>query len=1268
MKKIYCFFVAMLLLTSTMLAQTVTLTFTGKDSSNRYCQLDRVVITNLSKNWQETLYWPDTILEMGNVGIDDYGNAAGFSLSQNVPNPFAGISDFSLCLPKAGPVIIEVYDLAGRKMTAYQNTLTAGCHIFKVLLSTPQSYVLMARSGKDRASIKMVNTGNAGANDLFYVGEGSKKPLEVTFNDSKGQIMYPFSIGDQMEYVGYATVNGVEVESEHIVQAQDASQIFTLQFETPQVSAPTVITFAVTNITDTSATCGGNVTSDNDTIITACGVCWSTFPNPTIADSYTIDGTDTGSFTSTLTDLVAGLTYYVRAYAAISAGVAYGNEVSFSIPLGNNICQVDTAPIPNNQDCGSGCAYYSSITFTAFPETSTIQSPEDILHVRVKLEHSFVGDIYIALSCPNGQRAALVRKYGSSGSPFSCMSQIPLDQQGWSVPTGFSTAAYLGDPIDDEGNDCNPDANPMGTTWNYCWSNNTQYGYEYANGSGYVYEVVNIVNNHIDSTNTVNMTNVYHPDDSFGTLIGCPLNGTWSIIVMDGRNVDNGYVTEWEMVFDPLLIESPIPVVLTGDVSNIDNGAAVCGVNVFGEESSVVSACGVCWSTSPNPTIADSHTIDGTGTGNFVSTLTGLSEGVTYYVRAYANHSMGTAYGLQKQFNYIAASLPTVSTDSVTIITQTSATCSGNVTDDGHANVTARGVCWSTSPNPTIVNSHTLDGLGTGSFTSFLPGLVVGSTYYVRAYATNIVGTAYGVQRQFVIYVLPTVTTMSVTNIMQYSATCCGNVTDDGGTGVTARGFCWSTSPNPTIADDHTTDGTGMGSYTGVLTGLSENTTYYVRAYATNSVGTVYGEQMEFTTIDYVTTMVVADITHQSATCGGSVASDGDTSVTARGVCWSTSPNPTIADSHTTDGTGVGSFVSTLTGLAEGITYYVRAYAVNSTGAFYGNQLSFTTLASPTVTTDNVSNVTWHSVTSGGNVSSDGGANVTARGVCWSTSPNPTISGSHTTDGTGVGNFVSSLTGLSENTTYYVRAYAINDVGIGYGNQQFFTTIANLDGQPCPGTPIVTDVDSNTYNTILIDNQCWMKENLRTTRYANGTFISLGNTFSGNVPYRYYPNNDSSNVTTYGYLYNWKAVVINVSYGSVHSGQGICPTGWHVPTYEEWLQLKNYVSNQSQYVCDNDKDAKAWASSTGWNSSTNACSPGNNPSTNNATGFSAVPAGYYSYCLYVQFGDVTYFWSSSASEEYLMSAYAMSLSIYNSYVDGDACATSLGYSVRCIKD
>ncbi len=194
---------------------------------------------------------------------------------------------------------------------------------------------------------------------------------------------------------------------------------------------------------------------------------------------------------------------------------------------------------------------------------------------------------------------------------------------------------------------------------------------------------------------------------------------------------------------------------------------------------------------------------------------------------------------------------PTVTTSSVTDITQISANCGGNVTSGGGADVTARGVCWSTSQNPTIDDSKTTDGTGTGTFTSSLTGLIPDTTYYVRAYATNSAGTGYGSQKQFHTPpnpVLPTVTTSSVTDITQTSASCGGNVTSDGGADVTARGVCWSTSQNPTIDDSKTTDGTGTGTFSSNLTGLSPDTTYYVRAYATNSAGTGYGSQVEFHT------------------------------------------------------------------------------------------------------------------------------------------------------------------------------------------------------------------------------------------------------------------------------------------------------------------------------------------------------------------------------------------------------------------------------------
>ena len=193
------------------------------------------------------------------------------------------------------------------------------------------------------------------------------------------------------------------------------------------------------------------------------------------------------------------------------------------------------------------------------------------------------------------------------------------------------------------------------------------------------------------------------------------------------------------------------------------------------------------------------------------------------------------------------------------------------------------------------------------------------------------------------------VTTNNITDITLTTAQCGGDVslTSVDGLKVTARGVCWSTKPNPTINDNRTSDGSGTGNFTSNLINLTDNTTYYVRAYATNEKGTSYGEVKSFTTMDItmpiVTTNVVINITTSSATCGGNVTFDGNATVTSRGVCWGTYPNPTINDNKTVDGSGTGTFTSNLTNLTENTTYYVRAYATNEKGTSYGEQRSFTT-------------------------------------------------------------------------------------------------------------------------------------------------------------------------------------------------------------------------------------------------------------------------------------------------------------------------------------
>lgn len=616
---------------------------------------------------------------------------------------------------------------------------------------------------------------------------------------------------------------------------------------------------------------------------------------------------------------------------------------------------------------------------------------------------------------------------------------------------------------------------------------------------------------------------------------------------------------------------------------------------------------------------------------------------------------------------------PTVITDEVSNITSSSAVCGGGVSYTGEATIVNRGVCWSTSPNPTINDNSTFDGNGIGSFTSNIIGLTPGTTYYVKAYATSSASiTGYGEQVTFnTLATIPSVTTSVVSNITDNSATCGGNVTFDGGATVTSRGICWSTSQNPTITDNHSNDGSGTGVFTSIITGLVPNTTYYVRAYATNSEGTSYGEQKTFSTeitLPSVSTLNVSNITATSATCGGNVISDGGSAITARGICWSTSQNPTINNTYTTDGTGTGSFTSSITGLTPGTTYYVKAYATNSIGIEYGEQKSFTTLVNlPTVTTSTVSNITDNSATCGGNVTSDGGSTVTARGVCWSTSQNPTINDAHTNNGTGTGSFSSNITGLTYGTTYYIRAYATNSAGTAYGVQySFITTIP--DGQPCYNVPTVVDYDGNTYNTVKLGNQCWMKENLRTTHYANNATIPAGTTFSTITPYRYAPNNDMANVPAYGYLYNWAAVMHGTSSSTANpSGvQGICPAGWHVPSLAEWGQLEEYVSSQSEFICGNNstKIAKALSAKFGWNSSPSPCAPGNNIETNNATNFSVLPAGG-AFIEYSNIGNQANFWSTSDGYD---CAYRYVINRDWAQIGDGTSDLGEGLSVRCVKD
>jgi uncharacterized protein (TIGR02145 family) len=311
-----------------------------------------------------------------------------------------------------------------------------------------------------------------------------------------------------------------------------------------------------------------------------------------------------------------------------------------------------------------------------------------------------------------------------------------------------------------------------------------------------------------------------------------------------------------------------------------------------------------------------------------------------------------------------------------------------------------------------------------------------------------------------------------------------------------------------------------------------------------------------------------------------------------------------------------------------------------------------TSLCLPTLTTNSPISIGIDSVIVGGNILNDGGSSIVLRGVCYSTTPNPNMGNMRTEDGSGVGSFTSILRNLSPTMTYYARSYAKNSNGVVvYGNEVTFTTLPLL-GQPCPGTPTVTDIDGNVYNTVQIGNQCWTQSNLKVSKYRNGDNIPTGlsdtawqNTTAG--AYAIYAN-DSVNDGLYGKLYNHYAVM---------DTRGLCPTGWHVPTDGEWTTLETFLGGSS-VAGGALKSTATQPTPGGW------LSP--NTGATNSSGFSAGPGGLrLSDGVFYYVGYDGWWWSSSLSGTSAWDR-LLNFNYFNIFRYNDN--RSIGFSVRCLRD
>ncbi len=398
-------------------------------------------------------------------------------------------------------------------------------------------------------------------------------------------------------------------------------------------------------------------------------------------------------------------------------------------------------------------------------------------------------------------------------------------------------------------------------------------------------------------------------------------------------------------------LKKTLPKVQSISVTDIKPTSALVNAKMLHNGGSAILEKGVCFGSSKNPTVENaSKQVNSENVESFSSRIQNLSPSSTYYVRAYAKNETGISYGGEISFNTTSCT-PSVSTTNVSNVTSNSASSGGSNLSDGAVNITAKGIVWSTSPNPTIsLSTRTNDGNGPGNFISQMTNLSPNTRYYVRAYVTNACTTSYGIELNFTTSSCnPSLSTSSITNFTSNSATSGGFNLSDGGVGITAKGVVWSTLPSPMInLSTKTNNGTGTSSFASQLTSLTANTKYYVRAYATNNCTTSYGNELTFTTSSCnpsVTTNSITTVNTNSATSGGSNISDGGSAITQKGIVWSTSSNPTISlPTRTYEGGGSGNFTSYLSGLSPGTTYYVRAYVSNICGTEYGVVRSFTTL------------------------------------------------------------------------------------------------------------------------------------------------------------------------------------------------------------------------------------------------------------------------------------------------------------------------------------
>jgi uncharacterized protein (TIGR02145 family) len=927
---------------------------------------------------------------------------------------------------------------------------------------------------------------------------------------------------------------------------------------------PTLGTSDVGSVTTNSAITGGEITSDGGATVTSRGVVWSTSQNPTLESNLgvTSDGSGAGAFTSSLSGLATSTTYYVRAYATNIAGTAYGNEVSFTTSDGrDNTTQIVDVTNPTtgrvwmDRNLGASRAATSSTDADSYGDLYQWGRRADGHHKRTSPTTTTLS----STDTPDHGSFILV-----GNSPFDWRS--PQNNTLWQGVDGTNNPCPAGYRL------------PTEAEWNAertSWSSNNSAG-AFASplklpaagfrsrSSG---SVLNVGSNGNYWSSSVSGTNAW--ELNFGSS-GAGMGGSNRASGSSVRCLKDGF-------------EPEVPTLGTSDVGSVTTNSAITGGEITSDGGAMVTSRGVVWSTSQNPTLESNLgvTSDGSGAGAFTSSLSGLATSTTYYVRAYATNIAGTAYGNEVSFTTSDGRDNT--TQIVDVINPTtgrvwmdrnlgaSRAATSSTDADSYGDLYQWGRRADGHHKRTSPTTTTLSSTDTPDHGSFI--LVDNNPWDWRSPQNNTLwqgvdGTNNPCPAG---YRLPTEAEWSAERTSWSSDNSAGAFASPLKLPAAGyRGYSYSSTSLFFV-------GTIGRYWSGSVLGSSARFLGY-----NSSEADVFGEQRALgatvrclkdgvePVMPTLNTSEVGSVTANSATTGGEITSDGGATVTSRGVCYSTTQNPTIFDTCVASGSGTGSFSATITGLGASVTYYVRAYATNIAGTAYGLQTSFTTAAGVPTVTVMVNGISLNGATVTGQVTFSGGSTVTGRGVCYATSQNPTTSDTCMASGSGEGAFPATLTGLGAGVLYFVRAYATNSAGTAYSNEISFTTSDGRDN-----TTQIVDVTNPTTGRV------WMDRNLGASRAATSSTDaeSLGDLYQWGRRADGHQKRNSPTTTTLSstdtpahgsfilvenFWDDWRTTQNNTLWQGVDGINNPCPNNYRLPTEAEWNdELNSWSSNNS---------------------------------------------------------------------------------------------------------